>query len=305
VYAWFQPWLTTFLFALTYLGLALGGVPRLRMDRASIAFAGAALVLSTGVLTLAQAASPEAIDYETLFLLFGMMVVVGFLRLSGFFTRLTHWLLDRIRSPYGLLALVILLAGVLSAFLVNDIVCLALTPLVLHIAKRLNFNPLPHLMGLATAANIGSTGTITGNPQNMIIGVRSRIPYLTFAAHLMPIALLGLVVDFLVISVIYRSALRDERGEGGSTGAVEPDEWMVVRRPALVWLQWKSATVAVLAVVLFFRGLADGRSRSWCGGIASHGPREAGASLPRSGVESVADVHWAVHCGPRLPNPSG
>jgi Na+/H+ antiporter NhaD/arsenite permease-like protein len=73
--------------------------------------------------------------------------------------------------------------------MVNDIVCLVLTPLVIHIAKRLNFDPLPHLVGLATASNIGSVGTITGNPQNLIIGVSSRIPYMTFAAHLMPVAL--------------------------------------------------------------------------------------------------------------------
>lgn len=146
------------------------------MDRGMIA--GAALMLCTGALTLAQAASLQPIGYETLALLFGMMIVVGFLRLSGLFTRLAQWSLSWVRSPHGLLALVILLAGVLSAFLVNDIVCLALTPLVLHIAKRLNFNPLPYLIGLATAANIGSTGTITGNPQNMIIGVQSHISYL-------------------------------------------------------------------------------------------------------------------------------
>jgi Na+/H+ antiporter NhaD/arsenite permease-like protein len=224
------------------------------MDRASISFAGAALMLSTGVLTLAQAASPESIDYETLFLLFGMMVVVGFLRLSGFFTRLAHGSLDRIRSPHGLLTLVILLAGVLSAFLVNDIVCLALTPLVLHIAKRLNFNPLPHLIGLATAANIGSTGTITGNPQNMIIGVQSGISYPAFAAHLMPVAILGLVIDFLVISIVYRSALRGAAGNSDVASAAQSDR-RVVRRPALVCLQWKSAMVTVLALVLFFAGL--------------------------------------------------
>ncbi len=116
----------------------------------------------------------NSIDYETLFLLFGMMVVVGFLRISDVFKRLTRWPLGFIRTPRGLLAMTILLAGSLSAFLVNDIVCLALTPLVIDLARRLRFNPLPHLIGVATAANIGSAGTITGNPQNMIIGIQSR-----------------------------------------------------------------------------------------------------------------------------------
>src|SRR5579871_2618887 len=101
-----------------------------------------------------------------------MMIVVGCLRLSGFFRLLTDWCLRKIETPKGLLAMTILLSGVLSAFLVNDIVCLALTPLVLHLARRLRFNPIPHLIGLATASNIGSCGTITGNPQNMIIGIQ-------------------------------------------------------------------------------------------------------------------------------------
>ena len=249
-----QAWITATVFAVTYLGLALGRIPKLRIDRAGIAFAGAALMLCTGIVTLAQAASPESIDYETLALLFGMMIVVGFLRLSGFFNRLTHWLLDRIQSPYGLLAVVILLAGILSSFLVNDIVCLALTPLVLRITKRLNLNPLPQLIGLATAANIGSTGTITGNPQNIIIGVRSRISYLTFAAHLMPVALLGLVIDFLVVSLTYHSALAGKRGNCEVAKAGESDV-RAGRRSVLVRLQWKSAVVALLVVLLFFAGL--------------------------------------------------
>jgi Na+/H+ antiporter NhaD/arsenite permease-like protein len=212
-------------------------------------------MLCTGVLTLAQAVSPDSIDYETLFLLFGMMVVVGFLRFSGFFARVTHGMLDRIRTPRGLLAATILLGGLLSAFLVNDIVCLALTPLVIHIARRLNFSPLPHLIGLATASNIGSVGMITGNPQNMIIGVQSKISYGSFAVHLMPVALLGLVIDFLVIAMIYRSTL--------TRPSVKTDAFTVGQRnhgperpyAELVWLQWKTVAVALLMIVLFFAGL--------------------------------------------------
>lgn len=251
-----EPWLTAILFALTYFGLVLGEVPKLRMDRAGIAFAGAALMLCTGAVTFAQAASPQSIDYETLGLLFGMMVVVGFLRLSGCLARLTHWSLDRIRSPHALLALVVLLSGVLSAFLVNDIVCLALTPLVLHLAKRLRFDPVPHLIGLATGANVGSSGTITGNPQNMIIGVQSRIPYAIFAAHLMPVAIAGLVIDFLMISLIYHSAL-SERSIDMAAAGTRSGQFTAgaLRGRILARLQWKSALVAMLTVILFFAGL--------------------------------------------------
>src|SRR5947209_19419397 len=117
-------WLTAGLFTATYVGLALGKAPGLHMDRAGIALVGATLMLVTGLLSLDQAVSPDTIDYKTLVLLFGMMVVIGFLRLSGFFQRMTASALLRIRTPLGLLAVTITLSGVLSAFLINDIVCL-------------------------------------------------------------------------------------------------------------------------------------------------------------------------------------
>jgi Na+/H+ antiporter NhaD/arsenite permease-like protein len=243
-------YLTSILFALTYAGLALGKVPWLRMDRAGIALVGATLMLVTGVISFTDAFSPQSIDYETLVLLLGMMIVVGCLRLSGFFRLLTHWCLRRIETPKGLLAVTIVLSGVLSAFLVNDIVCLALTPLVLHLARRLRFNPIPHLIGLATASNIGSTGTITGNPQNMIIGIQSHISYLRFAAKLFPVAALGLVLNFLVVAFIYRRALVPPKLVA-STQAVPP-ETLASDRRAHVWLRNKSVLATLAAVTLFF-----------------------------------------------------
>src|SRR5205085_4321798 len=123
-------WLTWTWFVLTYAGLAAGKIPGLRMDRMAIALVGATLMLVTGVLSLEQAVSPDAMDYKTLALLFGMMVVVGFLRLSGVFEQLSICAAKHAGTPLGLLATTIVL-GVLSAFLVNDIVCLALAPLVL------------------------------------------------------------------------------------------------------------------------------------------------------------------------------
>lgn len=247
-------WVTTALFALTYIALAIGKVPGLRCDRAAIAFIGAALMLCTGVLTLREATAPESIDYETLFLLFGMMVVVGVLRISGFFIRLAHWSLDRISTPKGLLLVVILLSGLLSAFLVNDIVCLALTPLVLHLTRRLRFDPVPHLIGLATAANVGSTGTITGNPQNMIIGIQSRIPYLKFALHLMPVALIGLGITYGVILVVYRGALLGAAASSrGNPSAIHTDR--IPRGRVFRRLFCKSGIVALITVILFFTGL--------------------------------------------------
>lgn len=249
-------WLAAVLFTATYLALAVGKIPRLRLDRAGIAFVGAALVLCTGVLSLSQATAPNSIDYETLFLLFGMMVVVGFLRLSGFFIRVAHWALDRIASPRGLLAAIIVLSGILSAFLVNDIVCLAMTPLVLQLTRRLGYRPVPHLIGLATAANIGSSGTITGNPQNMFIGSHSHISYLHFAIHLMPIAMLGLIVDYVVILLIYRSSLAHApEQDGAPNGTSIRGKERIPNHRTHVRLQWKSGVVALATVILFFTGL--------------------------------------------------
>jgi Na+/H+ antiporter NhaD/arsenite permease-like protein len=247
-------WLTATLFTLTYIALAFGRVPGLRIDRAGIALVGATLMLVTGALSFDQAISPEAIDYKTIALLFGMMVVVGFLRLSGLLRRLTQPALDRIRSPRCLLAVTIVISGVLSAFLINDIVCLALTPLVLHLARRLRFDPVPHLIALATAANIGSTGTITGNPQNIYIGSHSGIPYLRFAARLMPVAALGLVVCFVVIALVYRRQLTMPNCAEG-----DPNDGLLLEHTQsedrFRVLQWKSGIVALAAVALFFTGL--------------------------------------------------
>lgn len=261
---------TAIVFVLTYLGLALGKVPGLRTDRAGIALVGATLMLVTGMLSLEQAVGSDSIDYKTLTLLFGMMVVIAFLRLSGFFQRMTGRALRRIRTPLGLLAVTILLSGVLSAFLINDVVCLTLTPLVLHLARRLRFDPIPHLIALATAANIGSTGTITGNPQNIYIGSHSGISYLRFAERLLPVAALGLVLNFLLVAFVYRRCLwaqatrRDlDQAQGQTKSGIplgpaglsiaEGDDGVI--GTSRCWLEQKSAAVTLAAVILFFTGL--------------------------------------------------
>jgi Na+/H+ antiporter NhaD/arsenite permease-like protein len=245
-------WLTVAWFTLTYIGLALGKVPGLRMDRAGIALVGATLMLVSGVLTLEVAVHPDSIDFKTLALLFGMMIVVGSLRLSGFFELLTEFALRRIASPRGLLAVTVCLSGVLSAFLINDVVCVALTPLVLRLARRLKFDPVPHLIGLATAANVGSTGTITGNPQNIYIGAHSGISYLRFAARLMPVALLGLLLTYLVVLLAYRRRLTVANGPTVAERKLNKER---PRSPTHARLQFKAVTVTAVSVALFFTGL--------------------------------------------------
>ncbi len=253
--------LTSIIFILTYVGLGLGRIPGLRIDRAGIALVGATLMLTTGMVSMEQAFSAISIDYPTLLLLFGMMVVIGFLRLSGVFQRLTDWALARIRSPIALLTATVAISGVLSAFLINDIVCLTLTPLVLHVARLRRFDPLPHLIALATAANIGSTGTITGNPQNIYIGSHSGISYLRFAERLLPLAAFCLILNFVLIAVIYRRRLFVNQPQQIPPGPIQVDAKNDQSNDihnddaGNRWLQRKSVAIAASAVLLFFAGL--------------------------------------------------
>ncbi|MDQ6867735.1 MAG: SLC13 family permease, partial [Pseudomonadota bacterium] len=189
------------IFAGTYLVIAIGKLPGYRLDRAGAALLGASLMAAVGVVSLDQAY--RAIDFDTITLLLGMMIVVANLRLSGFFKLVNNWVVTRARHPFVLLTAIVLVAGSFSAFLVNDTVCLAVTPLVLDLATRLKRDPVPYLLAIPLASNVGSTATITGNPQNMIIGGLSRIPYGTFAAALWPVAAVGLILTVLLIALIY------------------------------------------------------------------------------------------------------
>jgi Na+/H+ antiporter NhaD/arsenite permease-like protein len=191
------------IFAMTYLVVAIGRLPGFRLDRAGAALVGASLMVAVGALPLEEA--PKAIDFDTIILLLGVMIVVANLRLSGFFRLVNGWVVTRARYPIVLLTAIVLVSGTLSAFLVNDTVCLVLTPLVLDLVTRLRRNPVPYLLAIAMASNIGSTATITGNPQNMIIGSLSHIPYGTFAAALSPIAGIGLLLTVGLIALVYRS----------------------------------------------------------------------------------------------------
>lgn len=194
------------IFALTYLVLAIGQPPILRIDRTGAAILGAVLMVAAGGLPLDEAY--RAIDYRTLVLLFGMMVIIAHLRLARFFRATARQIAARVHHPGALLLVVVFLSGVLSALFVNDTICLIFTPIVIEVARVRGHRPLPFLLAVATASNIGSVATITGNPQNMLIGSLSGIPYPAFAARLAPIALAGLAADAALIWWMFRHELR-------------------------------------------------------------------------------------------------
>jgi len=195
----------TLIFIATYFVVALGRFPGLRLDRTGAALVGASLMVASGTLSLDEAY--RAIDLDTLTLLLGMMIVVANLRFAGFFRLANAGIVRYARHPAVLLAGVVLVSGVLSAFLVNDTVCLVLTPLVAEVALTMRRNPVPYLLAVAMASNIGSTATITGNPQNIMIGSFSHIPYGAFAEALAPVAAAGLVVMFAFLAIAFRGEL--------------------------------------------------------------------------------------------------
>lgn len=205
--SWIQI-VTAIIASLTLVGVAIGRLPALKMNRATIALVGATLLVVIGALGLEDAF--RAVDWNTILLLFGMMVLNVNLRAAGFFQIVTSRVLRLARTPRRLLALLLAVSGGLSALFLNDTIVLVFTPLVLEMAAALRRNPLPYLVGLVTAANIGSVATITGNPQNMLVGMASGIGFVEFTVALAPIAFAGLAVAWGVLVIVYRREFRAE-----------------------------------------------------------------------------------------------
>ncbi|MBA3830682.1 MAG: anion transporter [Chthoniobacterales bacterium] len=235
-------WIAVAIFALTYVIIGIGRLPPLRIDRAGAALLGAALMVACGVLTLPEAY--RAIDFDTITLLLGMMIVVANLRLSGFFGVVNNWGVTRARHPLILLVAVTLVSGIFSAFLVNDTICIVLTPLVFELVTRLRRNPIPYLLAVAMASNVGSTATITGNPQNIIIGSLSHIPYGRFAAALSPIAAIGLALTAALLAFFFPN-------EFWTRARLEGESFEVSANWPLLW---KAVLLTAAMVVAFFLG---------------------------------------------------
>jgi Na+/H+ antiporter NhaD/arsenite permease-like protein len=194
------------IFCVTYLLISGRQLKILPLNRPAAALLGTVLMVAFGVLTPEQAY--RAVDYDTLVLLLGMMLISAYLCLAGFFDWAADWILRRAKTPHALLLYLIFTSGILSALLVNDVICLMLTPLVVAVMVRGRLPLTPYLLALAMSANLGSVATLVGNPQNMIIGHLSGIPFLRFSASLAPVALAGLVIQYVVLGVGFRKVLR-------------------------------------------------------------------------------------------------
>lgn len=235
------------IFSFTYLLISGRRLKVLPLNRPAAALLGAVLMVACGILTPEEAY--RAVDYDTLVLLMGMMLISAYLYLAGFFDWAADWILRRAQSPQALLLSLILTSGILSALLVNDTVCLMLTPLVVAVMVRGRLPLIPYLLALAMSANLGSVATLVGNPQNMIIGHMSKIPFFRFSVALLPVAAIGLAIQYLVLRVGFRKTLADAVIHRPDTPPRALDRRLLI------------ITFVVLALV--FAGFLAGLNLSW------------------------------------------
>jgi Na+/H+ antiporter NhaD/arsenite permease-like protein len=235
------------IFALTYALISGRRLKILPLNRPAAALLGAVLMVATGVLTPELAY--RAVDYDTLVLLLGMMLVAAYLEMAGFFGWAADAVLRVAPNPQRLLLYVVLVSGVLSALLVNDTVCLMLTPLVVAVMVRGGLPLLPYLLALAMSANLGSVATLVGNPQNMIIGNLSQIPFLRFSASLLPVAAVGMAIQYAVLRIGFRRELSAAR---------------ILRSPERARpLDRRLMVIATVSLALVFLGFIAGLNLPW------------------------------------------
>ncbi len=239
-------------FAVVYAGMLLGRLPRLQLDRTGVALLGAILLVALEAVPLDAALA--AVDGPTMALLFGFMVLSAQLRQSGFFARATWWLASRDTGPALLLGALVFGAGALSAVFSNDIVCLAATPVLAEACRRRGLDPVPYLVGLACAANVGSAATLVGNPQNMLIGEALGLDFGRYALMALPPVLGGLALTWGVIAALTRGRWRIGRaGEAAPPPSVDPfqaGKGLVVASVLLVlflWAPWPRELLALAA----------------------------------------------------------
>jgi len=231
-------------FFVVYLGMLLGNIPGLALDRTGIAVVGAIALVVGGVLTPRQAWA--AVDVGTMALLFGLMLVSAQLRLGGFYTAVTRRLGSGVMGPMTLLGLLVGAAGVLSALLSNDIVCLGMAPVVLEAAHRRKLNPVPYLLALAFAANTGSAATLIGNPQNILIGERAGLGFSRYLLDGGVPAFLGLGLVWAAVAWTWRGRFKEDSSSWKPAGIELPE--------FSLWHSSKGFLVLATVVGLFLLG---------------------------------------------------
>ncbi|MCP4383298.1 MAG: transporter [Hyphomicrobiales bacterium] len=200
--------------------MALGRVPGFKVDRAGAALVGAFVLQVTGAISMEKAW--QSVDYSTMALLFGLMMVSAQFTMSGFYTAVTGWVAGVHTGPPMLLAVVIGTAGALSALLTNDVVAVAMAPLLVDACRARHLNPVPYLLALGFAANAGSVATIIGSPQNIVVAEALDLPFVTYTLATIVPALFAMLTIWLVLVFFYRGRWVGSKSLGGSQSAPVP-----------------------------------------------------------------------------------
>lgn len=262
-------------FSLTYVAVAAGRLPFLSLDRPAAALLGAVLMVAAGVLSPAEAGA--AVNGDTIGLLLGTMILSAYLGEAGFFRWASIHVLHSVRGPRTLLWALVFTAGGLSALLVNDTVCLMMTPLVLRLVDDAELPALPYLLALAFGSNAGSVATLTGNPQNMIVGTLSGISYARFAAALLLPALASLALVAVILHALFRHELPRRALARGLARAP------AVNRPLL--------RRGLAAAALALAGFALGFPLAWTALFAAALLMAVAGRAPR---EALSKVDWPL-----------
>ena len=234
------------IFTLTYVGVAIGHIPGLQLDRTGIALLGAIAMVVSGAVPLGKAVG--SIDIPTMLLLYALMIISAQLRLGGFYTRVALQMARWCLHPRLFLLTVMGVGAILSALLANDIICLAFTPVLAYSLLGAGMNPIPFLLALAVAANIGSAATIIGNPQNMLIGQLGRLSFGAFAAWCTPPVLAAFAGAYAIIVWVYRGRWRADAREVRE----ERRRYWPLFNP---WQSGKGLVAVAVLVALFFTAI--------------------------------------------------
>jgi Na+/H+ antiporter NhaD/arsenite permease-like protein len=230
---------------LTYAGIALGHIPGLKLNRSGIALLGAIGMMIFGGVTTAETVS--YINWPTIFLLFGFFVISAQLRLSGFYHLVAGGISARLAHPAQFLFILMVATAAFSAFLNHDIVCFVFTPIVGAALLHRGLNPIPFLVGLAIASNVGAGATLIGNPQDMMIG---QVAHLSFGGYMLWSIFPVLFALGCSYGVIWSMSRNDLRTSPSLATSADPED-----QPLNLFHTIKGLIILAIVIGLFFSSL--------------------------------------------------
>ncbi|BCK56294.1 membrane protein [Nocardia wallacei] len=206
-----------------------------RIHKTTAALGGAAIVLAFGVVDSADSffSHETGIDWDVIFLLLGMMIIVGILRQTGVFEFTAIWAAKRAKgSPLRVMILLTLITAVASAFLDNVTTVLLIAPVTLLVCDRLEINPSPFLIAEVLASNIGGAATLIGDPPNIIIGSRAGLTFNDFLVHMAPLVVVELVAFTVILPLLFRGSFSVDPARAADVMSLSERE--AIRDPRLL-----------------------------------------------------------------------